>query len=298
LFFSLKELTMPSLKKMWRRWRGFTLIELLVVIAIIGILIALLLPAVQKVREAAARTESTNNLKQMGIAVHACHDAWKRLPPAYGFFPGGNGAWWPQTPASYGTVQFFILPYMDQDALYKRTSWQSESGPAITTPIKSYMAPLDPSLPVNGINVNWPQYAATSYAANASAFNSGVDGWGNGNWYTTYRIPANWQDGASNLVLFSERFFMCQSNPRFWASTNGSWVPTFYVPNSASFPPQFNVTPASCASGVQYVHAYTSAYMQVCLGDGSVRSISPMVSAQTWAWACIPNDGNPLGSDW
>ena len=101
---------------------GFTLIELLVVIAIIAVLIALLLPAVQQAREAARRTQCKNNFKQVGLALHNYHDAWRSLPPAYTTDKNGKpGLSW----------RVLILPYIEQDALYKQFKldepWDSEN---------------------------------------------------------------------------------------------------------------------------------------------------------------------------
>src|SRR5262245_54977029 len=93
------------------RRRGFMLVELLVVIAILAVLIGLLLPAVQKVREAANRTTCANNLRQLGFAAYNFHDANGHFPPAIGYYPPAGRA--------FGNYYFYLLPYLDQENLYR-----------------------------------------------------------------------------------------------------------------------------------------------------------------------------------
>jgi prepilin-type N-terminal cleavage/methylation domain-containing protein len=143
----------PSLSP--NRRRGFTLIELLVVIAIIAILIGLLLPAVQKVREAAARSKCSNNIKQLGIALHAYHDANNKLPP------GAQAAVLPKPNPTNTTTTFsgtswlvFILPYMEQGPLYQRydftQAYNSATNAAVgMNVVPTYFCPSGPDPKTN-----------------------------------------------------------------------------------------------------------------------------------------------------
>ena len=159
---------MTRLRQHWRGWRGFTLIELLVVIAIIAILIGLLLPAVQKVREAAARMSCQNNLKQIGIALHNYHDINNS-------FPAGNlsdNSCCSQNVWTTWTVD--ILPFLEQDALFRTwnsnlNTWDPANTFLRTQFVKVYSCPSDTlyqrtEQPASG-NGRGAQYQFGSYRA-------------------------------------------------------------------------------------------------------------------------------------
>jgi len=113
--------------------RGFTLIELLVVIAIIAVLVALLLPAVQQAREAARRSECKNKLKQIGVAIHTYHDSYGQFPPGdiSANRIGGHTEGSATNHVKNHVATLFILPYIDQTALYDQFNWDLATGPSI-----------------------------------------------------------------------------------------------------------------------------------------------------------------------
>src|SRR5438552_9653053 len=165
---------------------AFTLIELLVVIAIIGVLIGLLLPAVQKVREAANRISCTNNLKQLGLACHNHNDVFQRLPPMYGWSntisPPATKFGTPSNNSGFGTSLFHLLPFIEQGNLYQASVTQVKWSDGVTytayaacalpavrsTPIKTYQCPSDYTMQ-NGRPTGQTD-AGASYGANFFAF--------------------------------------------------------------------------------------------------------------------------------
>jgi prepilin-type N-terminal cleavage/methylation domain-containing protein len=287
---------MPRLSLI-RRWRGFTLIELLVVIAIIAILIGLLVPAVQKVREAAARIQCGNNMHQLGIASHNAHSAIGCMPP---MCVNGQSSTFTGGPTAGGNVFYWLLPYLEQDALYKlhpdHYSWregaEADPGPIVQSTVKGFLCPSDGNnQPVQMWAGGW---AAGNYVANYQVFAVNGD--------TSYcpRMPASFQDGTSNTILFAEKIVRCSDGySPLWGHGNWdyNWMPAFQTPYAQGPGAMFQMAPRTNCNHFLASTWHTGG-MVVCMGDGSSRTLNPGISANTWWAACTPSAGDTLGSDW
>lgn len=309
------------------RRRAFTLIELLVVIAILAILIGLMLPAVQKVRAAAARTQSANNLKQIGLALHNFHGSAGYIPPKCGWKGPNYG-----DGGVNGSAFFYLLPYVEQTAAYQASFGPhdyAEWEPAFANfsgyyanranaTVRLFQAPADPTLPDDdGLNAN----PAVSYFLNAQVFTGKL----------TLGTVA---DGTSNTLFFAEGYSSCTGlNSDPYVSRSGQWNDTdsgnailypewaewFPVPKGPSFDlpverlvydsvtysmvPQeatytFQDRPKSNACDPYVPQSLHPGVLQVCHGDGSVRGVNRGVASESWRAALTPAAGDALGSDY
>jgi prepilin-type N-terminal cleavage/methylation domain-containing protein len=261
---------------------GFTLLELLVVIAIIAVLIGLMVPAVQQVREAAARTQSTNNLKQITLACHNFASTYKgRLPSA-----DGNSRSVNRNRPLYTT----ILPYLERGNGYL-AQWQANpaSGPP---PVSTFISPADPTADdLNG--------GVCSYAANGQVF------------IPSPSLTRTFRDGTSNTIAFAEHYLHCDDTYFFYTITDRLGFTqrraTFADPDphgddnpmQRPLPTRtFQVAPTPKECDPLIAQTPHPGGMLAALADGSVRILSPSISPATYWAAVTPAGGDRLGDDW
>jgi prepilin-type N-terminal cleavage/methylation domain-containing protein len=298
------------------RRRGFTLVELLVVIAIIAVLIGLLLPAVQKVREAAARTQCANNLMQLGLAVHDYATTYQGQLPA---LTSSTGA--PKYGNYQGGILVTLLPFIEQDNLFKiavtnpANTWDGTptGAPAPndrvrSTLVKTYQCPGDFTISGGWSATAVNSWMGSSYAANLRLF--GIVHVNNTQADTPKYGIDNIPDGTSNTLMFAESYAGCGGSAgNWWAYPGIDWNPNptpvfadtrVYAPltiaGGAYEVPQARPTQAACRKNTtQGIH---TGQCMVGLADGSCRGVTTGVTSATWQNAILPDDGNVLGSDW
>ena len=220
---------------------AFTLIELLVVIAIIAILIALLVPAVQKVREAAARIQCQNNLKQIGLALHNYHDANKHFPALADVNGTGNWGW-----------AVAILPYLEQSGLYEqlgrpdvytnKPAFLPATNPLMQAVIPNYRCPSDPNS--SPTNPNFRNYGLSNYVASQGVISFTTD---------TARCKTritDITDGTSNTFLVAERDSLI-SIAAVWPGDENSGGSIGFVARERPNVPYLGNRGAQCCGGEQ-----------------------------------------------
>jgi prepilin-type N-terminal cleavage/methylation domain-containing protein len=306
--------------------RGFTLVELLVVIAIIGVLVALLLPAVQAARDSARRSQSKNNLKQLGIAVHMAHDAHRITPPMYGSNPARSNT------DPLGSVFFHLLPFLEQSNLHALGPDASRS-----QVLKVLEAPADPSFGDGTFTLTtdippWADPSNTTWGLSSYSAN-----W---QFFTDQGMTfAKVTDGLSSTIMFNEKYAVSsrpvgnplsganlwgygvypptrpwdysQSLPADSLYVNGYWARSGFVNRGGPVPtawtgaepwmcrcmlkPEFGVPPTNAHPLKS--QSLSANVIHMVLADGSVRSATSGVSDPAWSAGETPNAGEVLRPD-
>jgi len=303
-----------ALKLKWSR-RGFTLIELLVVIAIIAILIGLLLPAVQKVREAAARSACQNNLAQIGKALHNYASANEsKMPPMSRYDGSKTGPNFFDDQGQRENLWVAILPYIERTDLYNMSYLHSPRNPSIdnssgnytannsfaSKTVKTYLCPSDPTQqPIQQWTDGW---VVGNYVANHDAFHNPTDGGWMSNWDSggnSYQasLSATYIDGTSNTIGVTEAYAHCQGAGTLWAheTVTPDWHAMFNDWNAHGAASKFQVQPTAAQCNRFLPQMIHSGGIQVLMMDGSVRSVSPGVQPANWAAALTPQGGETIG---
>jgi prepilin-type N-terminal cleavage/methylation domain-containing protein/prepilin-type processing-associated H-X9-DG protein len=288
------------------RRQGFTLIELLVVIAIIAILIALLIPAVQKVREAAARSQCQNNLKQISLAAHNYHDAYKRFPPGLNYPNPGFPPW--VEPGKYYGLNLALFPFFEQDNLRRDMDLTSQYQANTLGPnsvgaqvVAILVCPADTAMPNPAVGQFGAYYfGLSSYGGCSGSSVTSTNGnlmLKNGIFYTNSTTTIeDISDGTSNTLFFGERSRLNLLTSSSAMDVGGwAWANQFALEDNTMntgvgkmegiLPHDLNYFGSQHGGGSGANFSFA---------DGSVRFLSETIDVVTYVRASVRNDGHVI----